>query len=414
MQYIQPFGAATGAPYVNGNPATGVSGSIPPAAAIENTQREIVNLITDAALTPDNANLHQLSQGVQSGKLNSADDTSGTANIVNLSLTPALASYNKGLVVVAKIANANTGPTTLNVNGVGATAVLRPDGTPLLPSDLSAGSMAFFVYNGTNWQLIGLYGNPRPRLTANKDYYVSSSTGSDTLNNGLSSGSPFATIGKALSVMSTYDNNGFNVTIHCATGSYAGATLPRLTGSGKVFIVGDTTTPANCVCSGPFGGVATGGAYDISGFKMATSGDGVFADLSGTVIYLSYMDFGACTGPAHIVAQRGGAIVLSSGNWKVSGACPSHLLALDGGNIAIYPQNLTLVGTPNFSTAFAFAGRCGVIASPTGTTWSSITGASTGVRYQVQSNAVIDAAGAGATVYPGNSAGVSVTGGQYL
>jgi hypothetical protein len=284
----------------------------------------------------------------------------------------------------------------------------------LLRGDFLTGALIQIAYDGTNWQLVGLYGSPRPRLTANADYYVSSTTGSDTLNNGLSVGAPFATIGKALSVMSTYDNNGFNVTIHCAAGSYAGATLPRLTGSGTVFIVGDTTTPANCVCSGPFGGVATGGAYDISGFKMVTGGDGVFADLSGTVIYLSYMEFGACAGPAHVVAQRGGAIVLVAGNWKVSGSCPSHVLALDGGNIAIYPQNLALVGAPNFSTAFAYAGRCGVISAPTGTTWSSISGSSTGVRYQVQSNAVIDAAGAGATVYPGSSPGVSVSGGQYL
>ena len=45
------------APYINGNPTTGTMGSIPPAASIENPQREIVNFITDSGLTPTDADL---------------------------------------------------------------------------------------------------------------------------------------------------------------------------------------------------------------------------------------------------------------------------------------------------------------------------------------------------------------------
>ena len=65
MQYTQPFGVTDpNASYVNGNPATGTQGSIPPAAAIEATQREIVNAITQAGLTPDPNNLTQLFQAI--------------------------------------------------------------------------------------------------------------------------------------------------------------------------------------------------------------------------------------------------------------------------------------------------------------------------------------------------------------
>ena len=47
MQYNGPFDQPTNpnASYVNGNPATGTQGSIPPAASIEFDQREIVNVI---------------------------------------------------------------------------------------------------------------------------------------------------------------------------------------------------------------------------------------------------------------------------------------------------------------------------------------------------------------------------------
>ena len=61
MQYNQPYGVSDpNAPYINGNPSTGTMGSIPPAASIEYPQREIVNLITDAEMTPTNSDLHQL------------------------------------------------------------------------------------------------------------------------------------------------------------------------------------------------------------------------------------------------------------------------------------------------------------------------------------------------------------------
>jgi hypothetical protein len=61
MQYTQPYGNVNpNAGYINGNPATGTPGSIIPAAAVEAAQREIVNCITEAGLTPDPANLTQL------------------------------------------------------------------------------------------------------------------------------------------------------------------------------------------------------------------------------------------------------------------------------------------------------------------------------------------------------------------
>lgn len=65
MKYVQPYGNVDpNAHWVNGNPATGTPGSIVDATAIEAVEREIVNCIVQAGLTPDAANLTQLWQAI--------------------------------------------------------------------------------------------------------------------------------------------------------------------------------------------------------------------------------------------------------------------------------------------------------------------------------------------------------------
>ena len=89
MKYQPPFDPSAGvtppgihntdpdAGYSNGNAATGEEGSIPPAEAIEHAQREIVEVIEFAGITPDHEDLTQLRQAIQSIAL-------GTDKIVNL------------------------------------------------------------------------------------------------------------------------------------------------------------------------------------------------------------------------------------------------------------------------------------------------------------------------------------------
>ena len=74
MQYNAPYGVSDpNAPYINGNPSTGTMGSIPPAASIEYPQRELVNLISDAGITPtaqkDITALMQLQESVDSATI---------------------------------------------------------------------------------------------------------------------------------------------------------------------------------------------------------------------------------------------------------------------------------------------------------------------------------------------------------
>lgn len=65
MKYNKPFDQTSpAAGYINGNPATNTAGSIPCAEGLEYPQREIVNAITAAGLTPSNDDLTQLAQAI--------------------------------------------------------------------------------------------------------------------------------------------------------------------------------------------------------------------------------------------------------------------------------------------------------------------------------------------------------------
>jgi hypothetical protein len=65
MKYVPPLDATdTNAPYVDGNPAAGIEGSIVAAASIEHPMREILAVILGAGLTPSATILNQLWQAI--------------------------------------------------------------------------------------------------------------------------------------------------------------------------------------------------------------------------------------------------------------------------------------------------------------------------------------------------------------
>lgn len=64
MKYIPPMNGQENEEYVDWDRTSPGKGSIPPAAVFEKPQREIVNVITAAGLTPDPYDLTQLSQAI--------------------------------------------------------------------------------------------------------------------------------------------------------------------------------------------------------------------------------------------------------------------------------------------------------------------------------------------------------------
>jgi hypothetical protein len=156
MDYQPPFGTAAGTAYTNGNPATGTQGSIPPAAAIEYPQREIVNALTKSGYTPSNSDLFQLTRGVRSQKLNYVGNYGGTANALTATLDPAPANAADlvGVPIRGVIAAPNTGAVTFSPNGL--TGPVRwPDGTALVGREFKTGMLITLIWDGTQFQIHG-------------------------------------------------------------------------------------------------------------------------------------------------------------------------------------------------------------------------------------------------------------------
>jgi hypothetical protein len=168
MKYQAPFGSVDpDAPYVDRNVPGAVVGSKVPAPAIEDPQRELVNLILAAGLTPDEDDLHQLGKAIQSGALNYAA-AGGTANALTATLSQAPGALHAGMEVSLNVATGNTATAvTLNVNGLGAVTVYRPFENALAAGDIGVG-INKFRYDGTNWRLVPatmVSGSPASRWT---------------------------------------------------------------------------------------------------------------------------------------------------------------------------------------------------------------------------------------------------------
>ncbi len=154
MKYVAPYGSGDpNAPYVNGNPSTGVQGSIPPAAAFEHPLRELVALITAAGLTPTDAVLTQVAQAVQKG-LNYAVAT-GTANAWVVAPNLAVPAYAAGRVlnIIAPATNTST-TVNMNVSTLGNRRIKKSDGSDPAVGDLVSGKVYVTIDDGTNIRVL--------------------------------------------------------------------------------------------------------------------------------------------------------------------------------------------------------------------------------------------------------------------
>lgn len=152
MQYNQPYGGNIDASYIDGNPPFGIEGSIIPAAAVELTQREIVNFILKSQLAPTNSDPNQLSRSVQIDKVNWAIDT-GTLNHIVVTLDPAPATLEAGLKVWTLVKFTNTGTTDVTCSGI-VKPLLTQGLVNLAAGVIVASGIAIIVYDGTQWQLM--------------------------------------------------------------------------------------------------------------------------------------------------------------------------------------------------------------------------------------------------------------------
>lgn len=254
----------------------------------------------------------------------------------------------------------------------------------------------------------------REVLTANRNYYVRTD-GSDS-NTGLAntSGGAFVTQQKAVDTVAALDLSIYNVTIFCGPGTRtAPVTLKKLTGSGTASIEGDTTTPSNCtqnVTGGQCFTMASGAVWQMRGFKLSTTTSGYPIDVSAAGCELTIndkMEYGA-TPSYHIVVATGGTLRITS-PYTISSGGLAHLFVQSGGILLYTPGAVTLSGSPAWSSAFVSVTSGGLVTTASAT----FSGTTTGKRYDVSLNGIINTFGGGASYFPGNAAGTTATGGQY-
>lgn len=431
MQYNQPYGVTdTNAPYINGNPAAGIRGSIPPAASIEYPQRELVNFITDAGIVPDNGDLHQTAKSVQSGWVIRGIDQ-GAVNVLSIALTPPLTGYIDGMHVWVRVAHNNTGPAVLSINGLVGCNIVRRGGGILQPGDLLADFYSLLVYNGphNNFELYGASYAPAtgvPVLGANSNLYVNAATGSDTLYDGTTPGiaaphGPFKTINRAMQETFKYGPSVYTMTINVAAGTYPEAVQVPLVLGPTVIIQGAGITQTFVT-----------GANNAHTFSVINQNRMVIHDLC--------VSTGTGTGPPCAFSAGGGGKIITSNTasrgfiWYIFEAYGGYLTAgthtFNAGSSAYTIWSTFFGGF--FSMAqnavFTFAGAftitnsgASVIASANGTLEVPVPGAPTfpgagfvaGMKYNISLNGCVVTQGSGVSYFPGTIAGIVGSGGVY-
>lgn len=309
-----------------------------------------------------------------------------------------------------------TGNLTLTHN---ATSLILPGGANITTA---ANDIAIVESDASgNWRVISYTkaasGPARETLNAARTYYVAT-TGSDSANTGLTVGSPFATIQKAYdTIVSTLDTGGFAVTIQIAdSGSNYGAisVSKGWTGGGPITVQGNSSVPSNVVIN-PTGANAIEvttvlpNTLTVKDLKLqtTTSGDAIRHSGRGQISFQN-VDFGAVSSSNyHVRADVPGAHIKATGNYTISGGAGVHAAAVSSGStVELNNITITLTGTPNFASIFAYAVHAGLTyISSTG-----FSGSATGTRYLAQLNGMIVTNGA---TLPGNAAGSTATGGQY-
>lgn len=262
----------------------------------------------------------------------------------------------------------------------------------------------------------------REQLTADRTYYVRTD-GNDS-NNGLANtaGGAFLTIQRAVDAVSSVDTGIYDVTVKIADGAYNdNVILKTLTGSGECIIEGNLVAPSNVTIAptslGPdnsifsTGGGLAGSTYRVRGFKISSSVAANHFRVRNGSLYWSEIETG--TGSISFLADSG-AYMAADGDWAISGDQNAHLRATSGGVVFVQGRTVTISGSVSFGSTgpfgFASASRVSTIILNA----ASFIGSATGRKFLVEANAVIDTQGSGLNYLPGDIAGLTKTGGQYL
>lgn len=134
-----------------------VYGQVTDASQTTSTNTTIRNITSPGGITKSAvADRFQdlINSKMSRGELVVASGTNNYTVTANSSLT-----YTQNFTVLVKFTNANTGSSTLNVNGLGAKAIKKSVTSNLASGDILANQIFLLVYDGTNFQLVGSGGS---------------------------------------------------------------------------------------------------------------------------------------------------------------------------------------------------------------------------------------------------------------
>ena len=236
----------------------------------------------------------------------------GSANAMAVTLTPAPYAYTAGLTLrVLKSAATNTGAMTINVNGLGAKSIIYPGGGAIQAGQALASSVMMLVYDGTAFEWVGSAA-PAWRTVSSGPWYVNASTGSDS-NNGLTSGTAWATIQHAVSqIQHNYDLGGAAATVNLLGAFTAGFTVNQPWVGGTVIFDGGSSSTTSIEPASTSAVIGTGSGVDftIQNVTLAAPGAAkaaLVATVNAVVNLGNGVMFGQC-GAAQILASFGGTV----------------------------------------------------------------------------------------------------------
>ena len=362
-----------------------------------------------AQIVPDNnANdsmlLNSVQHLVQRGQMRCG--IAAGVNDIAVTLSPALAEYKQGIEIIVKIASAPTGAMTINVNALGAKALLRRNGNPMQANDLLPGASYAMIYDGTAFRLATFAEGEVRRNVQNPTLWVR--TDGNDANDGSANDAAhaFATIGAAMDAAAEkFDLVGRTLTIRLGNpGTYA----QFKTSVPQVLVIGNTAAPASYNIQGPLPVVCVASSLTLQNLTCTNANAGgytVQAQYNGAIT-LNNVVIAGTTIAGHLQAFFGGSITVA-GSLTLSGTADAAFGAAGGSITTQVGSSVSVSGA--YSGGFARAIVGGVIQ------FSSIpTGAATGPKFTVQSNGVVDSQAAGLNALPGSTAGTTATGGQYV
>lgn len=267
--------------------------------------------------------------------------------------------------------------------------------------------------------------NKRELLTTNRSYYVNP-TGSNS-NDGLTTTTAFQTIQYALDYISNnIDRGGWTATVQLTDGTYNENIIIPLhvgSGTGSLTLSGSNSNPGATIISGSSSTNVVTLTYPhtlltIKDLKIdchPAGGSNLYVG-NHSVATIDNLIFGRCVASNyHMNIANGSELYVSTNGYSifvttVTGS--AHVFSSVGSQFVCNGRRIRITGSMNFTTTFAWADTLGMIYN-IGNTYTSSSNNIFSSKYSATVNGAIVTLG-GANYFPGNSAGSTGTGGQYV